>query len=128
MRDWEEVAERIQIELTPEHHGILKCQGEDRRKIVSNDGQTIKMYTGKNNTKPPKPITYEMIKYAFDRLKAGRVFDSPYFQKQYRKEYKSGPCRYSMVGGVLVELKLADRHPAPHRSCYYVKGTGQWTK
>ena len=123
MQDWKQVEKRIR-ELDSQHEGILKCQGNDRRKIISNDGKTIRMYVGKNNTKPSKPITYNMIKYAFNRLRAGCVFDAPYFLMCYDQEYRNGPCRYSMVGGVLVELKLADRFPKGGRSCYYTQGKG----
>jgi len=128
MQDWEEVAEQIQRKLTPRHRGILKCQGDDRRDIVSNDGRTISMRTGVE-TNATKSITYQMIKHAFDRLKAGCVFDSLYFRKRYFREYRNrGSCLYSMVGGVLVELKLADRLPKDGKSCYYALGKGLWTK
>ncbi len=120
MQDWKEVEKRIKSKLTPQHRGILTYHGNARRKIVSNDGQIIRMWTGKNNTKPIKPITYQMIKYAFDRLRGGCIFNSPYFRLSYEREYRNGSCRYSMVGGILVELKLATRHRIGKKSCYYV--------
>jgi hypothetical protein len=75
-------------------------------------------------TDQKKFITYEMIKYAYDRLISGCIFDSPYFRKRYDREYHNAPCRYTTAGGILVELKLADRHPIGMKSCYYTQGKG----
>jgi len=122
MRDWEEVEKDIQ-NLDSTHQGILKCRGTQRRRIVSNDGQTIYMRTGVK-TDREKFITYEMIKYAYDLLRAGCIFDSTYFCIRYQKKNTNTDCRYSMVGGILVELKLADRHPIFKKSCYYTPGKG----
>ena len=122
MRDWEEVEKEIK-KLDSTHRGILKCFGEDRRDILSNDGQTITMDVG-DKTVQRKSITYNMIKYAFDRLKTGCFFDSLYFRKHYQTEWNKGPCTFSMTGGILVELKLADRHQKGPKRCYYTQGKG----
>jgi len=123
MRDWEEVAKRIQSKLTPRHRGILKCRGTARRKIVSNDGQTISVRRGRK-TKATCLIDYCMIKYAFDRLRSGCIFDSPYFRQSYERKYLNSPCLYSMIGGILKELGLANRYPKGGKSCYYTPGKG----
>lgn len=115
MQDWDKVKKDIQ-KLNSEHDGILKCRGDKRRDIISTDDQGIRIKTGVKS-KTTKLIPYDMIKYGFDRLKAGCIFDSPCFHE----EYPGNDCRYSIVGGILVELGLADRIP-----CYYVKGTGQY--
>jgi len=73
-----------------------------------------------------KSITYNMIQYAYDRLRGGCFFDSIYFCKHYQTEWNKGPCIFSMTGGILVELKLADRHQKDGRSCFYVSGKGRW--
>jgi len=118
MKDWEEVEKEIQ-KLNSIHRGILECRGNARREIVKNDGRTISMWMTKKQ-KSKKSITYQMIKYAFDRLRGGCIFNSPYFRLSYEREYLSGSCRYSMVGGILVELGLATRHNTGRNSCYYV--------
>lgn len=71
-----------------------------------------------NNT---KSITYEMIKYAFEKIISGGDFDSLYFQKRYLKEYQNGPCHFSMTGGILVEMGVAERIPFGANSCVYRK-------
>ena len=120
MQDWEEVKKDIQ-KPTFGRQGILKCRGNTRRKIVSNDGQTIRILTGVES-KATKLIPYDMIKYGFDRLRTEGKLDSPYFHKKY----PGNDCRYSTVGGVLVELKLADRHQKGTKSCYYTPGKGMY--
>lgn len=114
---WEELKKQIQTELTPNHRGVLKCKCDERRLIVSNDGEKIVMRTG-IKTETSYSITYGMIRYAFEKLARNEVFDSPYFRKRFDKEYKNAPCRYSMTGGVLVAMGVANRHPTG-RGCYY---------
>ena len=69
-----------------------------------------------------KAITYDMIKNAYETLIGRGRFDSSDFREKYQNEYEAGPCRYSMVGGVLVELGVARLMSAgSNRSCYYLK-------
>jgi hypothetical protein len=114
---WKELKKRILKKITSDHRGILKCKCNERRSIVSNDGHKVVMKTG-INTRASHSITYEMIYYAFEKLAKKEVFDSPYFRKRFEKEYKNAPCRYSMTGGILVEMGVANRHPT-RKSCYY---------
>ncbi len=117
---WQQLKERILTEIQPSHQGILKCRGDKRRSIVSNDGNKILIKTGvKPNT--AKPITYEMIKFAYDKISSGEDFDSAYYQNRYANEYHNGPCRYSIVGGILVEMAEAERIPFGGNSCIYRK-------
>jgi hypothetical protein len=115
---WEETKNRIRSEIQREHRGILKCKGSERRSIVSNNGQEIVVKTG-DGKRSKKSITYEMIKYAYERIASGEIFDSAYFRKEYSQEYKAGPCRYSTIGGILVEIGEAERIPFGARSCIY---------
>ena len=66
-------------------------------------------------------ITYEMIRYAFEKLAKKEAFDSDYFCVRFEKEYRDATCRYSMTGGVLVEMGVAQRYPKGRNSCYYTK-------
>lgn len=113
--DWEQLRNSIYSEIQPGHRGLLKCQGEKRRAIISNDGNKISIQTGKYS----KTITYEMIQYAFNKIEIDGEFDSKYFRKKYTKEYDIASCRYSMVGGVLVELDLVERISNGKNSCIY---------
>ena len=115
--NWQELEKRIRTELTPNHRGILKCKCDERRHIVSNDGLKIVMKTG-IKTDTSHSISYKMIRYAFEKLAKREVFNSSYFRNRFGKEYKNAPCRYSMTGGVLVEMGVANRHPTG-KSCYY---------
>lgn len=114
---WKELKEQIRTELTPNHRGILKCKCDERRPILSNDGHKIVMNTG-INTVTRQNITYEMIRYAFEKLAKKEVFNSAYFRKRFDKEHKNAPCCYSMTGGVLVEMGVANRHPTG-KGCFY---------
>lgn len=117
---WQQLENRIRSEIQPNHKGILKCRGDERRPVVSNDGKEITMRTGVK-TNSSKSITYEMIKFAFEKIESGEDFDSSYYQKHYPNEYINGPCRYSMVGGILVEMEEAERIPVGRNSCIYHK-------
>ena len=115
---WQQLEQRIRSEIQPGHQGILKCRGDERRSIVSNDGNKILIRTGVE-TASTKSITYEMIKYAYEKIVSGEDFDSAYYQQRYKKEYDDGPCKYSAVGGILDEMGEAKRCPSGARSCIY---------
>jgi len=117
--NWQELNQRIRVEIQPGHQGILKCKGNKRRPIISNDGHKIAMRTGVT-TNTVHTISYRMIRYAFEKLSKNGTFDSADFRARFRREYQNATCRYSMVGGVLVEMGIAQRHPAGN-SCYYTK-------
>lgn len=115
--NWKQLERRLRSELGPAHRGILKCQGSDRRAIVSNNGNVIVMRTGINDT---HSISYEMIHYAFNILSTKEIFNSQDFRARFAKELADATCRYSMTGGILVELQLAQRI-IKGKSCYYTK-------
>jgi hypothetical protein len=117
---WQQLEKRILSEIQPSHRGILKCRGNERRPIVSNGGNEIVIRTGVK-TNNVKPITYEMIKFAYEKIDSGEDFDSTYYQKRYPKEYHDGPCRYSIIGGILFEMGEAERIPFGTNSCVYRK-------
>jgi len=116
---WQTVERRIKNTIVPPNISILKCNGKDRRRVVSNNGNNISMKTGVK-TAQTKAITYSMIKYAYNTLISKKCFDSNNFRYKFQSEYDAGPCRYSMVGGILVELGIA-RQIAKGQSCYYEK-------
>jgi hypothetical protein len=77
------------------------------------------MRTGKRQS---KAITYEMIEYAFDVLQRTGRFDSRDFRSRFAAEYAAAPCRYSMTGGVLVEVGVATIVPGEgDEECHYLK-------
>ena len=115
--DWSGLEIRIQNEIKPGLTEILKCYG-GRRNVISNNGQKIVMRIG---AKAETDISYEMIKYAFETLQKKGQFDSTDFRKRFSKEYKNHTCRYSMTGGILVELGVAKREQTRQgKSCHYV--------
>jgi hypothetical protein len=121
MMTWNTLEQGLKIRIIPKKTRILKCDGTGRRLVVSNDGAKIGIETGVQTTQI-KAITYDMIKNAYETLIAKGRFDSSDFRKKYLSEYEAGPCRYSMVGGVLVELGVARLISArSNRSCYYLK-------
>jgi len=118
---WDIIEQKLKNNIIPKRTKILKCDGTERRLVVSNDGVKIGMETGAQ-TAQTKAITYDMIRNAYETLIEKGRFDSSDFRKRYQSEYETGPCRYSMVGGVLVELGVAHLMPAgSSRSCYYLK-------
>jgi hypothetical protein len=118
---WKIVEQKIKSRIIPQKTRILKCDGASRRLVVSNDGLRIGMQTGVQ-TAQTKAITYDMIKNAYETLIRKGRFDSSDFRKKYQNEYESAPCRYSMVGGVLVELEVARLiSVGSRRSCHYIK-------
>jgi hypothetical protein len=118
MLNWQQLQERIVREIQPNHQGILKCKGDERRAILSNNGDKIVIRTGVETT-ATKNISFEMIHFAFDKLMKREDFDSAYYRTRFEKEYKDGQCRYSIVGGILIEMDIAERHPKGKNSCVY---------
>lgn len=116
--NWEDAKRIIFNEIQPGHRGILKCRGNERRPIISNDGHKIVMRTG-IRTSNTHSITYSMIRNAFETLIKSGIFSSADFRKDFRKELEIATCRYSMTGGVLVELGIAKKIPKGN-SCSYV--------
>ena len=105
---WDELEKRIKAEIRPKESAILKADGDERRPVVSNDGQEIGMRTGRK-TDSVHTISYAMIQYALETLAQTGRFDSNDFRRRFASEYKNASCRYTMTGGVLVELRVADR-------------------
>jgi len=121
MMTWNIIEQELKSRIIPKRTRILKCDGTGRRLVVSNDGVKIGMETGVQ-TAQTKAITYDMIRNAYETLIGKGRFDSSDFRKNYQSEYAAGQCRYSMVGGVLVELGVARLMSArSNRSCYYLK-------
>ncbi len=117
---WQKAENKIRSEIRHGHRDILKCRGNERRSVVSNNGREIVIRTGVRIDKT-KSVTYEMIKYAFEKIASDEDFDSIYFQKRYSREYQDGQCRYSVVGGILVEIGEAERIPFGVNSWVYRK-------
>lgn len=117
MITWQEFKNRIQTEIHPNHSCILKADGKGRRLVTSNKRHKVAMSTGK---KTSKAITYDMIRYAFHTLSVKGSFDSKDFRDRFDDEYRAAPCRFSMTGGILVELDVANIEPSP-KACRYTK-------
>lgn len=116
---WPEAERLIREKVIPGHAAILKCEGSERRPVTANEAGEIRIDCGRA-ARQIKTITYSMIRHAFEELQLRGGFDSPAFRKKFLKEYKEGTCRYSMTGGVLVEVGLATRVPGPRKgSCHY---------
>lgn len=108
---WQEIEHRLHLEIRPGSSSILKADGRERRTVTSNRGRRIGMRTGVT-TKQTKAIDYDMIRDAFETLMLRGRFDSADFRRRFRRAYDAAPCRFSMTGGVLVELGLASLEPA----------------
>ena len=116
--NWQQLEQRIRNEIVPNHTRILKSSGNERRLVTSNNGREIRMITGVE-TASKKPISYDMLRYAFKMLSEKGTFDSHDFRDKFEREYNNGQCCYSMTGGILVELDVAQRVPIGRRRCYY---------
>src|SRR2546426_6672518 len=117
---WTDAEKRIRTRIVPGGSGIMKCDGVTRRAVISNVGEKISMRTGVG-TKNTKAITYSMLRHAFDILESTGRFDSADFRTRFDAEYRAAPCRYSMTGGILVEIGLATIRPGPGTGeCCYV--------
>ena len=114
---WAIAQQRIRSYIVPRHATILKCDGVERRLVTNNTANKISMRTG-DEINQTKAITYEMLHAAFDTLQSTGRFTSADFQRRFPREYKAAPCRYSMTGGVLVEVGIAELIPGD--SCDYV--------
>lgn len=120
----QELEKRIQREIIPGHSRILKADGQERRPVTSNRGRKIGMRTGIKTTQT-KTITYEMIEFALETISAKGRFDSTDFCTRFKDEYNNGQCKFSMTGGVLVELGLANIVPhSNEEACYYTGNSG----
>ena len=118
--NWSEAERRIRKQVVPGTTAVLKCDGVERRKVTSNRTDRIGMRTGVS-TNQTKTISYDMLCHAFETLQATGRFDSEDFRRKFAKKYEAAPCRYSMTGGVLVEVGLAKLVAGRGEdACYYV--------
>src|SRR5271168_3125405 len=116
---WESTKNKIDTDIVPGKTGILKCRGTERRLVTALSKTEIHMRTGVKS-KQEKKITFTMVKRGFETLQSVGRFTSEDFRAVFGKEYKDAPCRYSMTGGVLVEIGVARRVPGSNdKSCYY---------
>jgi hypothetical protein len=104
--NWSDAERMIQTTIIAGSTKILKCNGRERRAVTSNDGTKIGMRTGATTTQS-KAISYEMLRHALEILQKKGTFDSTDFKQKFEEAYERGPCRYSMTGGVLVEIGAA---------------------
>ncbi len=106
-----DIESRILREIQPGKTCILKSDGREARKVTANANQKISMRVGVR-TKQTKAISYEMVRHAYETLKIKGRYDSSDFREKFDQEYTAAPCRFSMTGGILVELDLARIMPA----------------
>ena len=120
---WIEAKRLIRGVVLPGKTAILKCDGVGRRAVTAHTAQKISMRTGVA-TKQTKTISYDMLQHAFETLEGHGRFDSSDFRSKFAEAYDAAPCRFSMTGGVLVEVGLAELVPGPvEKACSYVKPT-----
>ncbi|HZX44544.1 MAG TPA: hypothetical protein VFF28_02565 [Candidatus Nanoarchaeia archaeon] len=55
-----------------------------------------------------KYITKEMIQYAYNQLDSAKIFTSKGLADNFPHEYSQGACVYSMTGGILELLGIAE--------------------
>lgn len=115
---WPDVRRRITTTVRPGCL-ILKCDGVGRRPVTGNESGTISIRTGVKTTQT-KTISYAMLEYAVATLNRTRRFTSADFRGVFGREYTAAPCRFSMTGGVLVEVGAAILVPSRREgSCIY---------
>jgi hypothetical protein len=118
---WIDAERLIRAAVVPGKTAILKCDGIGRRTVTAHTAQKISLRTG-IATKQTKTISYDMLRYAFEGLEGRGRFDSRDFRSKFAEEYDAAPCRFSMTGGVLVEVGLAQLVPGPsEKTCHYVR-------
>ncbi|MCK5024489.1 MAG: hypothetical protein KAR56_02615 [Thermoplasmata archaeon] len=102
---WEEINRRIDEEVTIGTK-VPKTDGKNRivTRIV---GNRIYMRTGVQ-TKAEKYTTKQMLQYAYEKIQSGEKFTSTYLESNFPKEYSQGACIFSMTGGTLELLGLAE--------------------
>lgn len=114
--DRQELKQRILKEIQPGKTRILKTDG-GRRPVTANDGERVTMRVGVK-TNATKTTTIDMVKFAYDTTRNRGRFDSSDFNTRFPRQYSSGPCIYSMTGGLLVELDLATLMKEKNRNYY----------
>lgn len=102
--EWEELSNIIDntIEIGTE---IPKADGKTRL-VTKKVGSKIYVRTGVK-TKSEKYTTKEMIKYAYNTIKSGKILNSKSLKSNFPKEYSQGDCVFTMTGGILVLLEIA---------------------
>lgn len=70
----------------------------------------IEMRTGVI-TRAKKYITKEMIQWAYNKIQSGEKFNAKDLAKEFPKEYSQGDCVFSMTGGIIVLLGVAEYSP-----------------
>lgn len=86
------------------------------RPVTKLSGQKIWMHIGDKSR--DKSIEIDMVCWMYEQLARRELVGCREFRGRFGKEYSSGPCRFSMVGGVLEYLKLAKRQKIG-RATYY---------
>lgn len=116
--------QRLYHQIRPGQTRILKSNGLGKRVVTSNDGHKIAVRTGVR-TRQTKAVTYEMIEFAADELASKGSFTSLDFRRRFDSEYRAAPCRFSVTGGILVELGLAELASGKSASaCVYIRPRG----
>ena len=119
--EWKEISKRIEKEI---HVGtkIPKTDGTSRE-ITNIDKDKIQMKVG-ISTPAKKYTTKQMIAFAFETINSNKMFTSRALKARFPKEYKQGPCIFSMTGGILEYLDIARCVPNPKGRGYaYISKT-----
>jgi len=102
---WQDVERKIRREISIGEK-IPKARG-GARPVTRIFGNRIYMDVGKSDVHE-KFTTFDMLKLAYETIESGKTFRSSDFSKRFPKEYKTGPCVFSMTGGILVKLNIAE--------------------
>lgn len=118
--NFQRIERRLRQDIQPGRTRIVKADGTTSRLVTSNDGSKIAVVTGVR-TRQTKSVTYDMIRFAYEQLVSTGSFNSRIFREKFDAEYLAAPCRYSVTGGILVELGIAELVPSRRGSpCRYI--------
>lgn len=77
------------------------------RPVTKIVGSRIYMRTGVE-TDAKKYTTKEMIQFAYKKIVSGECFTSKDLKDRFPKEFRQGTCVFSMTGGILTLLGVAE--------------------
>ena len=104
---WEEVSRMIteKIKIGTD----IPKPGGGSRQVTRIDGERIYQRTGVT-TDAEKYINKRMIKHAFIKINFGEKFISDDLALNFPNDYRQGDCVFSMTGGILEYLGIAEYH------------------
>jgi hypothetical protein len=112
---WEDFSKKIDKEVTV---GIkVPKTDEGYRPVTKIRNSRIYMRTGVI-TEVEKYTNKEIIQYAYEKILSGEYFTSKDLKAKFPKEFRQGSCVFSMTGGILMLLGVAELKKNKNQ-CYY---------